>query len=337
MPLKFFNGDLNLAMQPQSISALTIFFNLNLFFMKSISLKSKTATLIVAAALFSITSCKKDNSANNPVNDPDPVATIDAAQSDADASGQFEDVFNVTMGVQEGDAGEDIGLGTGANIIYKPADANGTLSPEGADRCFTVTVIPKIKHQFPKTVTLDFGTGCLGKDGKLRKGKIVTIFTGPMRIPGSKTSTTFVGYSVDSFAIAGTMTVENTSRSNKQAWQTEVIGGRVTNTQSGFWRKYAGVKEREQIEGNGTPLYLQDDVFKITGHAVGSNSNGNMWAANIISPIIRKYSCNWRSKGTVQINRKSNTAIATLDYGDGSCDNKATIMINGVTHEITLH
>ncbi|MEP7080467.1 MAG: hypothetical protein ABI784_07050 [Ginsengibacter sp.] len=293
-------------------------------------------TLFVAAALFSVTSCKKDNSANNTVNDPDPVATVDAAQSDADASGQFEDVFNVTMGVQSTDAGEDIGLGTGANIIYKPADPSGALSPDSTSRCFTVTVIPKIERQFPKTVTVDFGSGCLGKDGKLRKGKIVTIFTGPMRIPGSKTSTTFVGYSVDSFAIAGTMTVENTSLSNKQAWRTEVIDGKVTNTQSGFWRKYAGVKERVQIEGNGTPFYLQDDVFQISGHAEGSNSNGNMWASKIISPVIRKYSCKWRSKGTVEINRKSNTAVAILDYGDGSCDNKATITINGVTHEITL-
>ena len=322
-------------MQPKSMLSNQIF-NLNLFFMKSIFLNSRTATLFVAAALFSVTSCKKDNSANNAVTDPDPISTVEAAQGDADASGQFEEVFNVTMGVQSTDAGEDIGLGTGANIIYKPADPSGTLSPEG-DRCYTVTVIPKILHQFPKTVTLDFGTGCLGKDGKLRKGKIVTIFTGPMRIPGSKTSTTFVDYSVDSFAIAGTMTVENTSLSNKQAWRTEVIDGKVTNTQSGFWRKYAGVKEREQIEGNGTPLYLQDDVFQITGHADGSNSNGNVWASKIITPVIKKYSCSWRSKGTVQINRKSNTAIAILDYGDGSCDNKATLTINGVIHIITLH
>lgn len=305
--------------------------------MKSISFKSKTAALIVAAALFSVTSCKKDNSASNTVNDPDPIATVEAAQGDADASGQFEDVFNVSLGVQESDAGEDIGLGTGANIIYRPADPSGALSPDSAARCFTVTVIPKIAHQFPKTVTIDFGSGCLGKDGKLRKGKIVTIFTGPMRIPGSKTSTTFVEYRVDSFAIAGTVTVENTSLSNKQAWRVEVIDGKVANTQSGFWRKYAGVKEREQIEGNGTPFYLQDDIFKITGHAEGSNSNGNRWAARIISPIIRKYSCNWRSKGTVEINRNSNTAIAILDYGDGSCDNKATLTINGVTHIITLH
>jgi len=29
--------------------------------------------------------------------------------------------------------------------------------------------------------------------------------------------------------------------------------------------------------------------------------------------------------------------MAVLDYGTGTCDNKATITINGVTHIITLH
>ncbi|MBS1737182.1 MAG: hypothetical protein JSS98_11350 [Bacteroidetes bacterium] len=305
--------------------------------MKSILLNPRSATLVVAAALFSITSCKKDSSANNTVTDPDPIATVEAAQGDADASGQFEEVFNVSMGVQATDAGEDIGLGTGGNIIYKPADPNGILSPDSAAKCFTVTVEPKIIHQFPKTVTLDFGSGCLGKDGKLRKGKIVSIFTGPMLIPGSKASVTFVDYSVDSFAIAGTMTIQNTSLSNKQAWRSEIIDGKITNTQSGFWRKYAGVKERVQIEGNGTPLYPLDDVFQITGNANGSNSNGNVWSSTIINPVIKKFTCFWRSKGTVQINRNNNTAVAILDYGDGTCDNKATLTINGVTHIITLH
>ena len=305
--------------------------------MKTNFQSSRTATLMIAALLFSVISCKKDNTSNDRTDDPDPIATLDAAQSDAEASGQFEDVFNVTMGVQESDAGEDIGLGTAANILYKPAGPGETYSPNNPAGCFTVTVTPKIRQQFPKTVTLDFGGGCIGRDGKMRKGKIVTIFTGPMRIPGSKTSTTFLDYSVDTFAITGTVTVENTSLSNKQAWRMEVIDGKVTNTQNGFWRKYAGVKERVQTEGNGTPLYLQDDVFKISGNAQGSNSRGNEWGSKITNAIIRKYSCNWRSKGTVEINRKNNTALATLDYGDGTCDDKATLTINGVSYTITLH
>ncbi len=295
--------------------------------------KFPAALLIIVVVIFS--SCKKDNS-TQPADTPEVAATIDASQSDAIAEEQFDDVFNITMGVQASDAGEEIGLGAGAGIIYtSTVNPDGTTSPDSSSRCFTVSVVPHIAHVFPKTVTLDFGEGCLGKDGKLRKGKIVSIFTGPMFIAGSKTSTTFLDYSVDSFKIEGTHTVENTSSSNKQAWEVKVIDGKITNTISGNWKKWNSVKTHTQIEGNGTPLYPHDDVFKITGNGEGSNSNGNSWTALIAEPLIKKFDCRWISQGTVKITRNNNEAV--LDYGDGSCNNKAVITINGVSHNIILH
>jgi hypothetical protein len=173
------------------------------------------------------------------------------------------------------------------------------------------------------------------KDGKLRKGKIVTIYTGPMFIPGSTTSTTFVDYSVDTFKIEGTHTVENTSLSNKKQWTVKVIDGKITNTSSGSWRIWNSTRIHTQVEGNGTPLYPLDDKFEITGNSSGSNSNGNSWTAEIVAPLIKRFTCPWRVKGTVNITK--DTTMAVLDYGDGTCDNKATITINGVTHIITLH
>jgi len=296
---------------------------------------SKWAASLLMIALVIFSSCKKDNT-TQPADTSEVAATIDASQSDAIAEQQFDDVFNITMGVQASDAGEEIGLGEGADIIYtSTVNPNGTTSPDSSSHCFTVTVVPHIAHVFPKTVTVDFGEGCLGKDGKLRKGKIVSIFTGPMFIAGSKTSTTFVNYSVDSFAIEGTHTVENTSSSNKQAWEVKVIDGKITNTVSENWKTWNSVKTHTQIEGNGTPLYARDDVFKITGNADGSNSNGNSWTALITEPLIKKFACHWISQGTVKITRNNN--IAVLDYGDGNCNNKAVITINGVSHNIILH
>lgn len=244
------------------------------------------------------------------------------------------------MGVQASDAGNDIGIGAGVGIIYSnTVNSDGTPinTPNPVNsRCFTVTVIPHIAHQFPKTVTIDFGTaGCLGKDGKWRKGKIVTIYTGPMRIPGSKTSTTFFDYSVDSFKIEGTHTVENTSSSNDQKWKADVINGKITNTNNGSWRTLNSTRMHKQVEGNGTPFYPLDDKFEITGNSSGSNSNGNSWTAEIVDPLIKRCTCPWRVKGTVDITRNATKAI--LDYGDGTCDNTATVTINGVTHIITLH
>jgi hypothetical protein len=155
-----------------------------------------------------------------------------------------------------------------------------------------------------------------------------------MFIAGSKTSTTFVDYSVDSFKIEGTHTVENTSTSNMRGWTVKVIDGQITNTNTGNWKKWSSIKTHTQVDGNGTPLYPRDDVFQITGDASGSNSNGNSWAALITDPLIKKPACHWIVKGTVRITR--NTNIAVLDYGNGDCNNKAIITINGIPHDITL-
>ena len=302
--------------------------------MKQVFSFSKWPTAVIFSALMIFTSCKKDNSTNS-TNDPNPAATVDVAQSDVGAEAQFDDVFNITMGVQASDAGEDIGIGTGAGVIYKPANPDGTATLDSVSACFTVTVVPKTLHVFPKVVTIDFGTGCPGKDGKFRKGEIVTTYTGPMFIPGNSATTTFVDYNVDSFKIEGTHSVENTSTLDKLAWKVKVVDGKITNTLNGNWRKWEGVREPKRIEGNGTPLLLSDDVFQITGHASGSNSNGNSWISLITEPLIRKFICSWIEKGQVKITRNSNSAV--LDYGEGTCDNKATITINGVIHNISLH
>lgn len=66
-------------------------------------------------------------------------------------------------------------------------------------------------------------------------------------------------------------------------------------------------------------------------------SDGNSWTAEIIQPIIRKFTCAWRVKGEITFTRNSNTKTAVLDYGDGSCDDQATVTVNGKTHTITLH
>lgn len=298
--------------------------------MKTFFSVSKCVPALVFAGALAFSSCKKDNNLNNTDN-PDPALSVEAAQNEATASSQFSDVFDITMGVQSSDAGEDIGLETNSDILFR---TTGTTNTDSA-RCYTVTVVPKIAHQFPKTVTIDFGTGCVGKDGKMRSGKIVTIFTGPMKIPGSKTSTTFLNYNVDSFHVEGTYTIENSSTSNKQAWTVNVINGKITNTQTNKWVQWNATHEHKQIKGNGTPGYPSDNVYEITGNSQGSNSNGNSWTSEITEPVIKKFTCQWRVQGQITITRNAKRT-AILDYGDGTCDNKATVTVNGVTRIITL-
>jgi hypothetical protein len=283
--------------------------------------------------MLALASCKKDNNTNNADN-PDPRLSIEAAQNNDVAEQQFNDVFNISMGVQASDAGEDIGLGTGAEILYRNSNSERVATPD--DRCFTVTVDPKGPNTFPKTVTLDFGSGCTGKDGKVRSGKIITVFSGPMLISGSKATTSFEDYNVDSFSISGTQIVENTSSSNKLAWTVTINDGKVTNTESGRWVQWNAIHEHTQTEGNATPFNPLDDVYQITGNSSGNNSNNNSWTTEITQPLIRSFICRWREKGQITFTLTAHQISAVLDYGDGTCDDKATITIKGKTFPVTL-
>ncbi len=295
--------------------------------------KNFTPWLIAFALIGAITftGCKKESSGNTPTIEDatETAATVDATTQDAEAEEQFDDVFNITASMNSNQVGEDLGLGSNVSGLYQLGNAPDTMPP-----CFTITVVPNIPHVFPKTVTIDFGTGCLGRDGKYRKGKIVSIYTNPMRVPGAKVSTTFVGFYVDSFKIEGTHITENTSNNNMQGWKVTVINGKITNTVTNRWKKWDSVKDVLQFEGNGTPNYPLDDVYRITGGAFGSNSAGHTWSANIGEPLIKKFTCRWIVKGTVRLNRDGRLAL--LDYGNGDCDNLAIIYINGVPHVIRL-
>jgi hypothetical protein len=303
-----------------------------IFIMKKITNLSVWLAALAICGAVSITSCKKENSTAVPTdeNSTETNATLDAVSSDEETDAAYEDVFNITASMNTGQVGEDLGLGANVSGLFMLGGRT-----DSTPHCFTITVVPNIPHVFPKTVTIDFGTGCLCRDGKYRSGKIVSIYTGKMVVPGSKVSTSFIGYNVDSFSIAGTHITENTSTSNLQGWKVSVINGKVTNTSSGKWRQRNSVKQVTQVAGNGTPGFPLDDVYHITGGATGSNSAGHHWTTLIVEPLVKKFTCPWIVKGKARITRDTKEGL--LDYGNGDCDNQAIIYINGIPHPITLH
>jgi hypothetical protein len=301
--------------------------------MKKITTLSTWLLAISLTGALIITGCKKEdslNAATQTTEATEVAATQEATTQEAETEAQFDDVFNITASMNAAEVGEDLGVSANVSGLFEL----GSTSTTNTGRCFTITVVPNVPHVFPKTVTIDFGNGCLGRDGKYRKGKIVSIYTNPMVLPGAKVSTTFIGYYVDNFKIEGTHITENTSTTNMQGWKVVVINGKVTNTNTNRWRKWNSVKEVLQIAGNGTPHFPLDDIYKITGNANGSNSGGHTWTSLIIEPLIKKFTCPWIVKGTVRLTRDGRPAL--LDYGNGDCDNQAIIYINGIPHVITL-
>ena len=193
--------------------------------------------------------------------------------------------------------------------------------------CATITVTPN-DSTYPKTVTIDFGDSCRGRDGKVRSGKIVLHFTGPIRRPGSVVTMTFVNYYVNRVHIEGTKIFKNLSEPPMlHKWSVEVLDGKVTFP-NGRGYTYDGIKTVKQIAGMLTNV-VRDDVYQITGRSKTVFRNGTTVNINTEDPLIKKVACHWISEGTLKI--KINSRVLFLDFGfpnNGGCDNKALLTWN---------
>jgi len=124
-------------------------------------------------------------------------------------------------------------------------------------------------------------------------------------------------------------------------WLVTVVGGRL-GYPNGDVVEWNSTKTIEQIEGSHTPI-LRDDVFKKTGNSSGQSVRGlrsTSWFSEITEPLIRRNTCKWIVKGKIRTVRRnlSNTSpwISIIDFGNGMCDNQATLNINGNIRTIIL-
>lgn len=183
-----------------------------------------------------------------------------------------------------------------------------------------------------KTVTVDYGsTNCDCNDGKTRRGKIVTTYTGFYHAQGTIITHTPVDYYVDDIKIDGTKTVENmgTNASGQPYFNVQING--VATLTSGETMTYTSTRVRTWTDGFTTLFNRFDDEYDITGTAEGVFSTGGGYTANITSAVHIKVGCGFPVSGTVEITPQSNP-VRVLDYGSGTCDATFTVTVNGNTY-----
>lgn len=189
--------------------------------------------------------------------------------------------------------------------------------------CASITVSPN-DSTYPKTITVDFGDSCTGRDGKVRSGAIIIHLTAPLRHHGSVVTTTFRNYHVNHIQLEGTKTIRNLSDSTTRRWSIQITGGKITFP-NGRGYSYESIKYKKQVEGMETRI-CRDDVYEIEGHTQTVFNNGVTITLNTETALVKKVACPWISDGKLKI--KINDKVLFLDYGfpnNGDCDNKALL------------
>lgn len=303
--------------------------------MKKINILTLFSTTALAAAVL-VSGCQKEQKSPELTPQQEEQAAVYSSESEAETQAVFEDVSDNVLGV-------DDEVGIGGTGIFGRVDISGRVARvDSMPRCVTVSITPVQRNVFPKTVVMDFGSGCR-INGRMRSGKITTVYTGRLIEPGKSATTTFENYKIDSIAVEGThkLTNSTTSGSNQRQFTINVTDAKLTRP-NGNYEEWSATRVHTQIEGNGT-IPPVDDVFRITGNSRGKTKRGSVlvsWASEITEPLIKKFTCRWISKGIIKTVRNglpsSTQWVGTLHFGNGTCDNKAVLVVNGKEHQIVL-
>lgn len=269
--------------------------------------------LILTAAMIIVQSCKKEEDKKT----SPPANTAKSATDNALA----ENIYNNVK-----DWSDEAMAGATLKSVLTDTVYMGTCVLATLDTIASAWVL-----------TIDFGpSNCECKDGKFRRGKIFATFTGPYWYPGTVITYTFDDYFVDDNQVLGTKIVTNKglNTSNHPWWET-TENGSVIKANNGGTITWISTRQLEWTEGFDTPFEWWNDVYQLTGEAHGVNSAGANYQYNITTPLKKKLNCEWIVSGVLTL-QVTGLPLITMDYGTGSCDNNATITVNGQTYPITL-
>ena len=241
------------------------------------------------------------------------------------AQSMFNDVFKVVDEVSRVDDDENKSLPGHGKAVYSFGN------------CATISVTPAWPDStFPKTYTIDFGeTGCTGVDLRVRRGKVIAVLTDRYSEPGCVASIALDDYAVDNYEIEGWKRITNQGRNlNGHVQFLVVADGKVTSPE-GHEVKWKSTRTNEWWEGESTLLDPWDDIYAISGSAEGTNRDGRTFTISISSPLIKRMSCRWLTEGVISL-EPDDLKTRTVDFGNGTCDNKASVTIGNDEYTITL-
>lgn len=202
--------------------------------------------------------------------------------------------------------------------------------------CASIT-ISSTNGTFPKTMTVDFGTGCTDARGITRKGKIIIRMTDRLYVPGASVSVNHDNFYVGGKKVEGEMILSNiTTDPAVPAFRKQVVNGKITHENGSFFT-FSSSRKHKMIAGVSTPN-VWDNVWEIyDGTRSVARSNGT-YLTSTISPqnnLIKNNACRFISQGSVIL--KGSKIDGVLDFGNGNCDNSATFTsANGMVYQVNL-
>jgi hypothetical protein len=276
--------------------------------------------LILPASLmvFALLSCEKNKSMSSGIEIAESEVlglTLAEASAEEDHSVAMEPPGTFRMFGMMG-PGKGPGKGPGTHHL-----------PECAD-------ISESGEEYPRVIMIDFGEGCEDRRGNIKTGKIIINISDDMKEEGATKRVTYENYTVRGNEISGSRTMINKGTNDDGNWIIESQSEMVVNkVEEGLKINRTSNATREWLTGFETPE-KSDDSFKITGTGSITQDGSETFTREIIVPLFVDRSCRYILSGQIELSNEEGSML--IDFGDGTCDNTATVTKDGVTEEIDL-
>lgn len=297
------------------------------------------ASLLVLAGSLMFTSCRKPKKEEE---------TPDQETSTASDNANMENISADmdALGAQAAETGTVSLRGNGTGMLEMAP--NATVTGFGSS-----------------TITVDFGSGVTGPDGRTRSGKLFFDLSGCTpstsvyyRNPGFKVVITSQNYVVDGNAVTiNNKTIQNTTPQsvNSQtvysgvnlSWRITANISVTSGTKTVTWvcdrtKELINSNDANCYHGQLVPITWSKAIVKLNGSASGVNAKQEQYSVTATN-LVRDFNCSPNTNpnrhpfisGTLDY-KPGSRPTRHIDYGNGGCDNAALVTVNGVTYSMNL-
>lgn len=224
------------------------------------------------------------------------------------------------------------------NSILQAAiqEANGATNERTSNDLLECAVVTIDGTRETGSITVDFGDGCEGPFGRVRKGVLEIEYTGNYFVSGSTYSLETVDFYIDDVKVEGQRNATNISES------LFAPKFRIITTEGKLTWPDGSTLTREEERIHSFEIDLADQSFSLTieGTASGVTRLGEEYSSTIQTPIMYESDCladrqYVPSTGLINIERPDKPLI-NVDFGDGECNGTVLVSVGSISIEVNL-
>lgn len=181
---------------------------------------------------------------------------------------------------------QDVGNNSGDAVLSSESSNTSKFGKTNTGDGPVITVKPLDFATFPKTITIDYQSGVLCKDGITRKGKATIVSTNWYGKTNSEHTTTFTDYYHEGFKVEGTHHVKNLGKNQDDhlEYSVTIENGKITS-ETGAAIHYTENSTRTWVAGADTPFNIWDDEYMLDGTQSGTSSKGITYTLTVEEPL----------------------------------------------------